>query len=101
MRIQASNKVLIYINTSTVLSVALLSYIYNYEISDVFVKFGLDVGNWVNYSYGFYCIFHLFIPFTINYISIVLFHRAILNKMLKSFAFLHIIWFVLFIMCII
>ena len=95
------NEALLYISTSTVVLVAIFGYIFNYDISDMLIQLGVPTTNKIDYFYGFYCIFNLLIPFSVNYISLAVFKRDILRALLKTFTILHIIWFIFFVFCLV
>lgn len=93
---KTSNLVLVYINSAIVISVAILCYVFDFQISDMFQEFGVLLGKWVNLIYAVYCIFYLFIIFALSYIYSLFTKRKILGFLLLVFLFLHMTWFVFY-----
>jgi len=101
MTLKIKKEVLPYISTSAVLLVVVFSYTFHFKISDMLMQLGVPTSNKINHFYGYYCIYNLFIPFLINYISLVVFKKDIIRILLIVFVFVHIIWLVLFIICLV
>lgn len=94
---KVNNVFLVYINSAIVLSVALLSYILDFQISDMFQQIGISIGHGINFIYAVYCIFFLFILSALSNVLSFIRKKRAMRFMLVIFLFIHMAWFVLYI----
>lgn len=79
----------------------MLSYILDFQISDMFQQFGLFIGNEINFVYAVYCIFYLFVLFALYKLLSFFSKKKTMRIMLKIFLVLHTVWLGMYVSCLI